>query len=361
MRGWRSAFAFGSLWPMKTKVVLRWMLVALLIHTLTLSAAAQMQWGRNLEGRRTTLIAIGGGAVFDIDGEVQETTRPIEVVGGPTSGAPPEDYSWRELGFDQNFPTFGLTFEKMGHFMTLQSQFIMGSPTVSSVADRDYYIGVSSVTFDGVDYEYMVIPEGESFSGEIDLYALDLRTLFTPVSFGTPDTMTFTPWIHIGLYMFLADYEVDAGPARGVTQYENPPRDYVIGGRGSGRSGLIVPELGLGGEWGISLGERSAFYLQGYFAFLKLSTRTSLFGVQSRNEKNVSVDYQTIGARALLEIEIGQRADLVAGVEVKYMTGDAEVRAIDRDEEEILARREKFDKDVHFDLSNVLLFVGVRF
>ena len=36
-------------------------------------------------------------------------------------------------------------------------------PDVSTVAIRNYYIGVDSISFEGVEYEYMRIPEGQPF------------------------------------------------------------------------------------------------------------------------------------------------------------------------------------------------------
>lgn len=337
-------------------------LVIGLVLVLTMGVAqAQMQKGRNLDDRKTFSISLTVGSVFGLDGEVQETTRPIEEIGGPTSGAPPEDYSWKELGFDDSFATVGVSVEKIWNYITLQGSFLHGTPKVSSTADRDYYIGVGEVKFDGREYEYMVIPEGESYKGDIDIYAFDMRMLITPVSFGSSGTVQFTPWIHLGLFGFVGDYEIDAGPAQGVTQYENPPRDYVIGGKGTGVTGLLVPELGIGGEVRIPISDQVRLTLQAHAAFLKYKGSNSDFGVSSRNEKAVDVDYRTIGARALVEVELNERVNLIAGIEFQYWTGDAEVRAKDKDDEEVLALREKFDKDVTFEMSSLVGIVGLQF
>jgi hypothetical protein len=301
------------------------------------------------------------GSVFGLDGEVQETTRPIEEIGGPTSGAPPENYSWKELGFDRSFMSYGIAMEKMWKYITLQGHASYGRPEVSSTADRDYYIGVGEVRHQGRKFEYMVIPEGETFSGEIDAYALDLRMLITPISFGSTGGTRLTPWFHLGLFAFIADYEIDAGPSQQVIQYENPPRDYVVGGRGSGITGLLVPEIGLGGELYIPMTDRVRLALQAHAAFLKYKGGSSDLGISSRNEKAVDVDYRTFGARALLEVELSDRVDLIAGVEFQYWTGDAEVRAKDKPQEEVLALREKFDKDVTFEMSSLIAILGLRF
>ncbi len=334
------------------------MAVCLLFAT---TGHAQVQWGRDLDDRKTFSIGLTLGSVFGLDGEVQETTRPIEEIGGPTSGAPPEDYSWRELGFDRSFTTYGFFVEKMWPYITLQSHFSHGRPSVSGTADRDYYIGVGDVRHEGRKYEYMVIPEGERFSGDINAYSFDLRMLITPVSFGSADTVQFTPWLHLGLFAFVADYEVDAGPSQEVIQYENPPRDYVVRGKGSGITGLLVPEFGVGGEVYIAITERIRLALQAHAAFLRYKGSTRDFAVSSRNEKALDVDYQTFGARALLEVELNDQVDFIAGLEFQYWSGDAEVRARDRPRDEILTLREKFDKDVTFEMSSLVALIGLRF
>ncbi len=321
----------------------------------------RVRGGRNLEDRRTFSVDFTLGSVFELDGEVQETTRPVAEIGGPHSGAAPEDYSWRELGFDRNFLVWGIMLEKMWPYITLSGHFFTGNPTVSGVADRDYYIGVGDVSFGGRTFDYMVIPEGTEYEGEIDLYSFEVRMLITPVSFGSTAGAQFTPWLQIGFMTFLADYDINAGPAAGLTQYENPPRDYVIRGRGTGLTGVVVPEFGLGGEFRYVFTDRWALALQAHAAFLRFKGSNSQLGVRSRNEKNLDVDYRNFGARATLEWSIHPQVDLIAGLEYQYWTGDAEIRAKDRPEEDILALREKFDKDAHFTFSALSSFIGLRF
>lgn len=322
---------------------------------------SRVRRGRDLENRNTFSIAFTLGSVFELDGEVQETTRPVEEIGGPTSGAAPEDYSWRELGFDRNFAVWGFMLEKMWRYVTLSGHFFTGNPTVSGVADRDYYIGVSDVSFGGRSFDYMVIPEGTEYKGEIDLYSFDLRLLITPVSFGSSTGAQFTPWLQLGFMAFLADYDINAGPAEGLTQYENPPRDYVIRGRGTGVTGVVVPEYGLGAEFRYAFTERWALAIQAHAAFLRFKGSNSQLGVRSRNEKNLDVDYRNFSARASMEWAMNPKINIIAGVEYQYWTGEAEIRAKDRPEEEILALREKFDKDANFTFSSLSAFLGLRF
>jgi hypothetical protein len=333
----------------------------LLCCLLAVTAHGQGQAGRNLSGRTTFGISAAAGSIFGLEGEVQETSRPIDRIGGPTSGSPPENYSWSELGFDESLATYGFNLEKMWTYVTLQGRFMMANPTVSHVADRNYYIGVGSVNFNGQEYEYLLIPEGTSYEGDINLYQMDLRLQVTPFSLGTPQTSMFTPWFHLGFNGFMADYDIEAGQSIRVTQYENPPRDYVVGGRATGTTGLIVPEIGFGAEVMFALSQQTRLYLQGHAALLKFDGSNSDFGVSSRNEKAIDLDYHSFGARLLLEQEIHAHADLIVGVEFQHMSGTATVEAEDKDEATILALREKFDKEALFELSSVTAFIGLRF
>jgi len=322
---------------------------------------AQVNGGRITSDRNTFSISLVGGTLYDLDGEVRETTRPIEVIGGPTSQAPPENYSWSELGFDDSTSLVGLRMEKMWRYFTLQLSGSFANPTVRGVADRNFFIGVESVSHSGEVFEYMVIPEGTIYNGDIRAYMLDTRLMFTPVSFGAPDHTTFTPWIHLGLFGFWGDYYINAGDSRGVTVYENPPRDYVIRGRGEGDITMIAPEVGIGAELRIPISRAMTFNLQGHVGLLKYAGSTGDFGISARNEKGVDIDYLTYSAKVMLEIALNKNVDLIFGAEIIYRDGEAEVRAKNKSEEQILALREKFDKDVTFNMTAFTAFVGLQF
>lgn len=340
----------------------KFILLMTTIQLIASSASAQVQGGRYLPPDRETFrIGLAAGSAFGLDGEVKETTRPYyESLGIP--GAPPEDYSWDELGFDDSFPVYGLNMEKMWPYVTLQGRLFRGAPELNGTADRDYYIGVEDIAYGGRDYEYMKIPAGTDYSGDIDAWSMSLGLRITPVSFGNDDYIVeFTPWIHLGLFAFYGDYTIDAGPATGVVQYESPPRDYVVGGRGTGMSGIVMPELGLGGEFRIYVTEGATLIAQGNAGILKFDGNTGDFGISSRNEKDLEIDYLTLSARLMLELALNPSLNMLFGVEIQSWTADAESRATAKTEEEILALREKFDKDIRFEMNTVMAFVGFSF
>jgi len=337
-------------------------IVVCAVATIARPALAQVQAGRYLGDRETFRLYLDVGQAYGLDGEVQETTRPIEVAGLKPTTTPPENYSWHELGFDDNFPLYGLGWEKLWKYVTFNGRLVTGRPELSGTANRDYYLGVGDITYRGREYEYMKIPRGTQYEGEIDTYTLNLALRITPFSLGNEEYYTeFTPWIHLGLFNFLGDYEIRAGRAQGVVEYENPPREYVVGGTGSGMSGLVVPEYGLGGEFRFYLAESAALYLMGNVALLNLSGSTGDLGISTRNEKNVDVDYQTLTTRLLLEIEMTDSTDFLIGIEYQNTTADASSRAKIRSAEEAVVIREKLDKDITFEMNTLMGLIGFRF
>jgi len=324
------------------------------------SAKAEVHSGRNMEDRKDFSIGISAGSAFDLDAEVNETTRPLDEFRGQRS--PPENYSWEDLGIDQEFNTLGFFLEKMWRYATLQLQVSYGNPQGNGIANRDYYIGVDDVSFEGQDYEYMKIPKGTKFSGDIDVYNIELGVNITPVSFESDEYyLTFTPWIRLGVFAFITDYSIDAGPAQGITQYENPPRDYVVGGDATGMNGIAIPEIGIGGELRFAVTDATHLSIEAGVNYLKFDGDTGDFGVSSRNEKNVEIDFISLNTRITLEIVLSDTTDLLIGIEAQTLDADAKVEAKDKSREEIEEIREKFDKDVTFTMNHISAFIGLRF
>ena len=124
---------------------------------------------------------------------------------------------------------------------------------------------------------------------------------------------------------------------------------------------MIAPEIGIGAELRVPLSHSVTFNLQGHVGLLKYAGSTGDFGISARNEKGVDVDYLTYSSKLMFEIALNQNMDLIFGAELFYRDGEAEVRAKDKPEDEILALREKFDKDVTFQMTSLMGFVGLQF
>lgn len=325
------------------------------------------QWGRSTApGRPTAYVAGMLGQVTTLDGHVQETTRPFYDITDPGKNEQfAESYTLEELGFDGGYATFGASFEKEWRFFTLQANLSYLNPSVNSEAVRDYYIGVEDVSYNGESYDYMHIPEGTPFDAEMQGGSFAMRGLATPVSLTVGRSVEITPSIGLGLNTFFSYFEIDAGPAQGVVLYEIPPREYVVGGRGKGWTGMILPELGAGLDvrFGGGTKEQRApeLLLQAYFALLDFSGSTEDFGISSRNAKDLDLEYDHFEARALVGIPMSRDLELLLGIGVQHMKADAEVMAEDRPAEEVEALREKFNKFIQLEMTTVTFLAGLRF
>jgi len=312
------------------------------------------------EGRRTRWTIFAGGA-SPISGGVQETERPLNEHRDEISPEVPESYTFEQLGLSESDTTYGLSFEHQWRWVTFFANLTRLESTADGVAPEDLYIGVSSIRFEGREYDYQKLPEGEPYRGSIDLYSSNLRIAFTPWTFNAGGSVEFVPWVSLGLYLLGGEFVIDAGPAQDVVLFEFPPREYVVGGRGEGTAAALAPELGIGGELTFWLGERSRLVLQGNLGWSDISASTSDLGVDSRNEKDISLEFNSIDARALFEFPIGETTNLLVGAEFRSVEIDALAEAKDRSIEEIFELQEKFNKKIDLSIESLVLSVGLRF
>ncbi len=328
--------------------------------------AAASQWGRNLDNKNDSGIHAAFGKVLTVDGSVKETTRPFFEVTGQPEKQKGEDYSLKELGFDGGYPTYGLELEHMWRFVTLQFRGNYLRADSENTADRNFYIGVNQVSFEGKDYEYMFIPKGTEYTADLEAGVFGLRALITPFTLAPENYMVeLVPFAYVGLFSFLGRYDIDAGEPQGVIEYETPSHEYVVGGQGSGQSFMAVPEIGIGSELRIGLHEvhnrEVALVLQGYYSVLQYKGTTDNLGISSSENKDLDLDYSSYEGRLVLEIPVSERADLLLGVSYMRTDAHAEVKAQERTPEEIIELREKFNKKIDFEMSQFMALAGLRF
>jgi hypothetical protein len=232
---------------------------------------------------------------------------------------------------------------------------------ISGVAPRDLFIGVKSIQFEGREFEYQAILEGTPYDGTIDLLALSTRLAFTPVTFNAGGDVEFVPWVLVGLYTLGGNVDVDAGPATGIQLYENPAREYVEGGSGSGDAVAFAPEIGLGGELKFRTGDRSRLIFRGNYSIFQFSGSTGDLGVSARNEKDIELDYKAIDLSASYELPMSERVNFVIGVHFRSTDVSGSVTAEDRSPDEVVELREKFNKNVDLKIETLVINLGIRF
>jgi hypothetical protein len=339
---------------------------------------AELEGGRALLNERSFTLELSGGLLKFEKGTIEETRRAYDNEGNVEDyKAYLSNYDLDELGFDDNYPSIGLFMEKQWKFITLQidAEYVRATanatadmhPTASMVPDRarGYYIGVDSVSYNGRDYEYMFIPNGQDFDAEIKSAIAELKLLFTPFNIRGGESICISPWVHLGVMGVWGDYEIDAGPARGTVQYEVPPETYVIGGKGTGNNGGAIPEIGVGGEFRITMGAMrggdAQLVFQGELGYLKYDGSTGDLGFDSRHEKNLDLTYYNMDLRIMMEFPVSPDYDIVLGASLEKVKAEADLDAIERSKEAQEELREKYDKHVELETTQMKIMAGIRF
>ncbi|NCC50713.1 MAG: hypothetical protein EOM20_05795 [Spartobacteria bacterium] len=356
----------------------RLLVVFIVVLSGSLAARAELSGGRAFANDRSfTLEGSVGTLRFD-KGTIEETKRAYDNSGNNEDyKAYLSKYTLEELGFDGSYPTFGLFVEKQWKFLSLQLDAEYSHPTASATADmhptasgvpdrqKGYYIGVNKVTYQGKDYEYMFIPNGQDFDADIQSGIVELKALITPCHLTGGDTLAITPWVYLGLMGVWGSYEIDAGPARGLVQYEVPPETYVVGGKGSGDAGGAIPEIGFGGEVRVSLGPMRGGNAQlvflGEVGFFKFKGSTDTLGFDSRREKDLDLDYMNMELRLMLELPLWEHCDFVIGASLEKVTATADLDSANRSVEDQEELSEKYDKHIELETTQLRVMAGFRF
>ena len=318
--------------------------------------------GRALADQRDAGVKVTAGMVVNLEGTVQETTRLFyDVTGRQESQLGREDYDLDDFGLDGGYGTFGLSMDKAWKFFTLQCDLLYLSMDTEATAIRNYYIGVDSVTYGGQEYEYMQIPDGRHFSAEFTGGLLDITGHLTPFSLQAGDAFSFTPWVSLGLFVLAGTYEIDAGPATGLVQYQNPPETFVIGGSTDGPVGGGLPEIGLGGE--VRLGRQDGFnvVLQGNYAICSYDGSTSWITSAEHRDKDIDLEHADIKLTCSLEFPLQNGRALSAGVQLRMVETEATITSMRGTSQQIIDRRERFDKEVDFRMTSATGMLGLRF
>ena len=316
--------------------------------------------GRVIDQDRRSRLTIFVGEPSPIEGGVQETERPLNQHRDEETPEAPESFTFDELGLSESDSTYGIHLEHQWRWVTMFVNSTWMEASATATAPRDLFLGVKEIRFQGQEFEYQRIPQGSTYDGKLDLFATNFRLAVTPFTFNAGSSAEFVPWVSVGLFVLAGTFEVDAGPALGVELYEFPPRRYVVGGSSEGEAAALAPEIGIGGELTLWLGDRARLVLQGNYGFSDVSASTSDLGVESRNEKDIDLSFDSLDARALVELPIGQRVNFLVGLEYRRAEIDALAEAKDRPVGEIIELQEKFNKNIDLSIENLVLSVGLR-
>jgi hypothetical protein len=316
------------------------------------AARAGVGAGRGLEQDRNTRIGVAGGALLNLEGFVEETTRPLYYVTGNTYKLNPESYDETDFNADSGYWLVGLEFEQTWKYVTFKTQVLAMNPQTDAVARRNYYLTVGEINFDGEEYDHQKIPAGTPFTAELEGMMVGVDLLVTPLHVMFTETSRFTPWIGIGGFGILGSYEIDAGPATGTTVYQNPPKDFVVGGTSEGTVVGGLPELVLGGE--LVFGEKDwrHFGLQGQVGYFTYDGTDAYFSSrESEYDKNAEIEHWHFKARTYYDAPLANGTVLTLSLQFEQIDTEVEIRQTADTPEEILERQERYDKNVDFSAS----------
>jgi hypothetical protein len=347
------------------KKILLWCACGVLTMFLPSTVLADVHPGRHLTEGRTFTIALSAGNVNMLDASVQETNRAYDGTDRSEYEQYLENYTLGDFGVDTPYTIYGLSMEKQWRYVTLAIDASYLDIETTATARRIYAIG-ADVDYAGKSYDHMLIPEGQEFKTSLDTSILSAKLLITPCYVANEsESVSFSPWVHLGIFGMGGKYTIDAGPAQGTTTYEAYPYTYVIGGKGESWNGLAVPEIGIGGAFKFKLGERLGapvnLVLSGDYSILEFEGSSEDIGFRSRHEKDLDIDYAVYEFGAKLEWPLTEGMALVIGLQYRRLTADASSKAKVRDIESQQELLEKYDKDINLDIGYYNLLLGLQF
>ncbi len=336
--------------------------VAALLGIMCLPAVADgfLYGGRDLEDGRDFSIRGSIGRISDFNMMVQETTRKLyDVTGSYWKQDDAENYNLNDFNIADEHTTFGLSVEKAWRFFTFQFDANMMKMESSTVARRNYYIGVGDgIEYEGETYDRMQIPKYTPFDFEIFGGTVDTKIMMTPFTMRFGPGFRITPMLGIGIFGFVGEYEIDAGPVQGVKVYQDPPKEFAIGGTSSGIMGLGIPEYGGGLEIRVGTPDSVNLVVQGHYVMLTYDGSTQFLTSSAHREKNADIDHKNIRGRVYLEVPIKNSRSVMIGVDYQKIESEAFISSTATDPEEILEKQERFDKEVEFGLDSLRAMVG---
>ncbi len=312
---------------------------------------------------RTSRLTVAPGALLSISGSVRETFRSFYAATGQhEKQALAESYSLGDFNVDPPYLTLGIQYDRRGQYFGFRGNAAFFSLSSHATAKRDYYLGIEdSISYKGHKYDHLKIPKGEDFSLSLAGTVMDFIFDFTPFTFFFGDDVRLSPSLDLGLALAGGRYEIDAGSPKGVTVYQNPPVDFVVGGTSSSIVGAPAPVIG--GGLTLRVGDPdnddivwlSRVNIDGF----KYEGSTSLFS--SSRSKNADITFLVISAETSWLIPLESGNQFTFGVRIRHFSVEGDIKSKAKDVASVIAARERFDKSIDFDLLLGEIFVGLAF
>jgi hypothetical protein len=340
----------------------KWLWLPLMLLFPLLAGAESVEWGGILPEGRTQNLRLQVGAVLEFEGVVTETTRSVyELTGEADSRALAESYGTSDFDMEGPFGAIGLSLDMAWRFFRLQVDSTFLAPSVSTTAKRDYYLSVGDdITFNGVGYDRLMIPEGTPFSADLFGNITELVFSFVPLGFRIGESVVVNPMLSAGVLLFGGRYDIEAGESTEVITYLNPPEQFVMGGSASGFVGMGAPQWGPGVEVRIGPPGGVNVDLQAHYLMMTYNGSTAFLTTADHRDKDLDFDHTNLRLQGQVEFPT-RRGAWNLGVMVQFIDSDGLISSSATDPDEIRAKRERFDKEFIFKVQSVYATVGLSF
>lgn len=269
------------------KTLMHVMVVALL--TLPTRAGAT-EWGRDLAADRDDVPSFTVGLVSDV--------RLSVIEGG---GSVPDG----DLEINESAWAFGFSDEYWGWLCSMRVDLLFASVSEGETAHGDLYLETAdAIAFNGMEYDYMWVPEGAPYENEFTGGWLELNGMLHPLMLGHEEN-NVTPLLEFGFMAMAGTAGLDAGEPTSAAG------DFVVGGDSSGMVGSFTPQLGGGIDWRMGAADRVHHVVQ-------LHVLVAMPGISDADHLNVKGTY-----RAELPLRDFENS-LFAGIDLQLFETDLE-------------------------------------
>lgn len=305
------------------------------------------------------------GAIMSLSGSVDETFRAFYAATGQDyKQALAESYDLKDFNVKAPYTTMGFHYDKDWKWWSFKWDMLFFEIDADAVAKRDYYIGVGKeIGYGGHHYDHLMIPRGDDFSFDLFGVMSDFIFSFTPFTFfyGEDESRRLTPSLDIGLTLIGGRYEIDDGRPRGSTVYQNPPVDFVIGGKSSSIVGGGAPKVGLGATFTSGLDGHPQWITHadlGYFAY---DGSTKPFTSSGHREKELDISILSLNGETGFSLPLSDDMALTAGIRLQLLDISGEIKSKQKEAAKVIAARERFDKKIDLTMTVAMLYVGLAY
>jgi hypothetical protein len=266
----------------------------------------------------------GVGELDSLDGELRETRDGALLSGGLSA-----DLS--DLGLADDTSSMFLGVRLYNPWVTFLVDYRSTSLEASGRADQEIRLDVEPVAFQGLEFDYLLIPVDSEYDIDAETEWLGLGIWITPFTLFPESRVRFTPWVHLGIQIISMDYDIDAGGTVDLANFGLPDRVYAERGRASGSEDAGIPEYGFGGQLRILLNDRGLELVgEATYKVLDFQGAIDSLGVDGEEFEDIDFEYEALEVNVYLEIPLNKSLDLLAGIYLEQVDVTATLEAEDR-------------------------------